>query len=239
MEGFTYSDIFATKGAEYLIVIAFLGILIPFVLILKRGGFSRSKHREAANLFSFSANDVPAGYLISPNHTWLFLEKHGAARIGFDPFVTGMGGSGTIRHLKEPGEMVRRGDVIVEIAGNGKQLELQSPVSGMYLGMNSELSPGLSDSLTDLYGESWICRIRPSNWLAETGFCHIAGDARTWYQQEMVRLRDAIARKGFSSGPMGIPVILQDGGEVDLRQLSSLPEADWDHLKKEFFSLHS
>ena len=43
MEGFTYSDIFATKGAEYLIVIAFLGILVPFVLILRRGGFPGSR----------------------------------------------------------------------------------------------------------------------------------------------------------------------------------------------------
>ena len=34
MDGFTYVDIFATKGAEYLLVIAYLGLLIVFLRAL-------------------------------------------------------------------------------------------------------------------------------------------------------------------------------------------------------------
>lgn len=237
MEGFTYSDIFATKGAEYLIVIAFLGILVPFVLILRRGGFRRSLLTGIGSPQKFSVTDVPSGYLICRNHTWLYLEKQGAARIGFDPFITGMGGPGPIRQVKVPGETVRRGETIVEIASNGKILPLQSPVSGMYLGMNPQLIPTRSDSLSDLFGENWICRVRPSRWLDETLFCHIGSEARTWYQQETIRLRDALARQAFSTSHEGVAVILQDGGEVDLGHLSSLQETDWNQVKKDFFSL--
>ena len=180
---------------------------------------------------------MPSGYLICRNHTWLYLEKHGAARIGFDQFITGMGGAGPVRQVKVPGEIVQRGETIVEIAGDGKVLPLQSPVTGMYLGMNPQLSSSRSDSLPDLFGEDWICRVRPSRWLDEMIYCHIGSEARTWYQQETIRLRDALARQTFSTTHEGVPVILQDGGEVDLRQLSSLQETDWNQLKKDFFSL--
>ena len=36
MEGFTYVDIFATKGIEYLLVIVFLLVIIPFWMFLNR-----------------------------------------------------------------------------------------------------------------------------------------------------------------------------------------------------------
>jgi len=36
MDGFSYSDIFATKGIEYLVIIAFLALLIPFWIVLNK-----------------------------------------------------------------------------------------------------------------------------------------------------------------------------------------------------------
>ena len=36
MDGFTYHDIFETKGLEYLAIIAFFLLLIPFWIILNR-----------------------------------------------------------------------------------------------------------------------------------------------------------------------------------------------------------
>jgi glycine cleavage system H protein len=39
MDGFTYVNIFDTKGVEYLAIIAFLLLLIPFWLFLKNQYF--------------------------------------------------------------------------------------------------------------------------------------------------------------------------------------------------------
>ena len=36
MDGFSYHDIFATKGLEYLVIIAFLALLIPFWIVLNK-----------------------------------------------------------------------------------------------------------------------------------------------------------------------------------------------------------
>ena len=45
MDGFSYTDIFATKGIEYLVVITFLLLLIPFWMILsKESKFSTRLH---------------------------------------------------------------------------------------------------------------------------------------------------------------------------------------------------
>ena len=36
MDGFTYHNIFDTKGIEYLVIIAFFAILIPFWMLLNK-----------------------------------------------------------------------------------------------------------------------------------------------------------------------------------------------------------
>ena len=42
MDGFHYIDIFSTKGIEYLLVIAYLLLFIPFIRALHRGPLDQS-----------------------------------------------------------------------------------------------------------------------------------------------------------------------------------------------------
>jgi hypothetical protein len=45
MDGFSYFDIFATKGIEYLVVIVFLGMFILFARALTDGSRKRDEQR--------------------------------------------------------------------------------------------------------------------------------------------------------------------------------------------------
>ena len=49
MEGFTYVDIFATKGVEYLLVIGALLLFIPFWRMVSRPGRSDMRRRKASS----------------------------------------------------------------------------------------------------------------------------------------------------------------------------------------------
>ncbi len=53
MDGFTYINIFETKGIEYLAIIAFLVMLIPFWLLLNRKS-KRSGSNPEGIRYSFS-----------------------------------------------------------------------------------------------------------------------------------------------------------------------------------------
>jgi glycine cleavage system H protein len=50
MEGFTYVDIFATKGIEYLLVISVLLLFVPFWRMVTQP--AKKVYKEAENFFS-------------------------------------------------------------------------------------------------------------------------------------------------------------------------------------------
>ena len=54
MDGFTYHNIFETKGIEYLAILAFFAILIPFWLLLNRQIKIKNKIKRSFSLASFA-----------------------------------------------------------------------------------------------------------------------------------------------------------------------------------------
>jgi glycine cleavage system H protein len=70
MDGFTYYNMFDTKGIEYLVVIAFLLLLIPFWLALNRRVNVKETVRKALGVLSANVLRIPQGVFYSKNHTW-------------------------------------------------------------------------------------------------------------------------------------------------------------------------
>ena len=87
MDQFTYTDIFDTKGIEYLIVIAFLLLIIPFWIRLNRPLKLRTNLIETAGALTAGILRIPRGLFFSRNHTWSQLDGSGLARIGMDDLL--------------------------------------------------------------------------------------------------------------------------------------------------------
>ena len=100
MDGFSYSDIFATKGVEYLVVITFLTLLIPFWLILNKRSAIQGKIRRVLGNLSFNILKIPQGLFYSNNHTWMHMEKTGTASVGLDDLLLHMTGDVKFSNLK-------------------------------------------------------------------------------------------------------------------------------------------
>ncbi len=237
MEGFSYTDIFATKGIEYLVVIAFLLMLIPFTLFLnKRVTFAR-KIREVAGGITAGIRKVPQGLLFNRNHTWLFMEKSGTARLGLDNLLLHMTGPVRFTLQRSPGESLRRGDLLAVIEQDGKRLNVLSPVSGTLVSGNDLLqdSPALIND--DPYGSGWLCTIRPANWLNEVRSCFVAEEATAWLTREVARFRDFLSSTIENRLTINTMSVLQDGGEPADHCLERLPESVWTDFQKEFLEL--
>jgi len=236
MDGFSYSDIFETKGVEYLVIIAFLALLIPFWVVLNKQTKMTKQIQTALGVLSARILKIPQGLFYGKNHTWMFMEKTGAAKVGLDDLLLHLTGKVRFGNLKNPGEMILKGDLLTEIDQNGKLLRIFSPVSGKIVDTNSMLNESNGLLNEDPYGKGWIYKIKPSNWIDETKSCYFAEEATNWSAKELERFKDFLARtmKGYTLETAMI--IMQDGGELLDHSLSALPDEIWKDFQKEFLN---
>jgi len=238
MDGFSYSDIFATKGIEYLIIITFLVLLVPFWLVLNKQKQISSTIKKALGFLTQSVLRIPQGLFYSKNHMWMYMEKSGTAKLGLDDLLLHITGEVKFKLQKNQGDMIQKGELLTEIDQNGKLLRIFSPVSGKIMNINATINenPGMLNE--DPYGKGWICKIKPTNWIAETKACYFAEEATNWSEGELERFKDFLAESMKNYAPQPSLVILQDGGELCDHSLSTLPSEIWRDFEGEFLNLN-
>jgi glycine cleavage system H protein len=234
MDGYSYINIFDTKGIEYLVIIAFLVLLIPFWLLLNRKTKLGHEIAKAMNHLSVNIKDIPQGFFYSNNHSWTHLEKSGAATVGLCDMLLQITGEVKLNFLKDTGEIINKGDLIAEIDQNGKHLRLYSPISGIIMNTNPLLALNPRILNYDPYGNGWLCKVKPLNWKSETNSYYLAEEATAWLKAELERLRDFLAIRANKYSPETSMVILQDGGEITGSLLSDLPDELWQDFQHEF-----
>ena len=139
MDGFSYTDIFATKGIEYLVVITFLLLLIPFWMILSKESTFSTRLRKVFSDLSFKVLKIPQGLFYGKNHTWMFMEKSGEAKVGLDDLLLHLTGEVKCLFSKNTGEIIHKGDLFLELIQDDKLLKIISPVSGQIMSVNTTL----------------------------------------------------------------------------------------------------
>mgnify|MGYP001577975327 CR=1 FL=1 len=236
MDGFSYSNIFETKGIEYIAVITFFAILIPFWIILNKKVKISKQFQKTLGVLTANALRIPQGIFYSKNHTWTHLEVSGIAKVGLDDLLLHITGDVKFSNLKKSGEKVSKGDVLAEIDSNGKQLKILSPISGEVLNTNPILKEDSQAVSQDPYGQGWVYKIKPTNWVSETNSYYLADEASNWSAMELLRFKDflALSMKKYSAEPALIT--LQDGGELCDNPISEMPNELWQDFQKEFLN---
>lgn len=236
MDGFSYYNIFDTKGIEYLVIIAFLLLLIPFWLALNKQVQIKEHFRKALGVLSAAILKVPQGCFYCKNHTWAYLEKSGSAKVGLNDLLMHITGEVNLRPLRNPGDEILKGELLAEVDQNGKSLQIFSPISGKILGANTALSMNYHLLSEDPYGKGWIYDVKPTNWVAETASLYFADEATNWLKKELERYKDFLAMNLAKSMPETSYAVLQDGGELIDNSLSDLPGELWQDFQKEFLN---
>jgi glycine cleavage system H protein len=237
MNGFSYNNIFETKGIEYLIIIAFLLMIIPFWIVINRQVPLKNQIRNAIGILSESILRIPKGILFNKNHTWVHLLKSGVAEVGIDDFLLHVTGELKFTGLKEPGSFIRKGEVLAAADHNGKILKLYSPISGRIEKINALLTEDPAAKNDDPYEKGWICKINPEGWTEETGSYFLADEALAWTKAELQRFKDFLAGSVRKYSPEASMVLLQDGGELCDTPLAELPDEVWHDFQKSFLDL--
>jgi len=233
MDGFTYHNIFETKGIEYLAILAFFAILVPFWLLLNRRIKTKQAQRSSGTL-NINSLKIPQGLFFSKYHIWSHLGVSGIARVGLDDLLLHMIGEVKFSGIKEQGERIKKGELIAKIDHKGKMLNLYSPISGEILEANPVLTsnPGLLNE--DPYVKGWMYKIKPVSWTADTYSYYLAEDATLFSRQELDKFKEFISTSLGKYSPVPTMQILQDGGELLDQPLSELPNDAWLDFQEDF-----
>ena len=234
MNQFVYSDIFDTKGIEYIIVISFLLLIIPVWRLLNKPVKQSASVGEALQALTLKALRIPQGLLFNKNHTWSHLEKSGMASVGMDDLLLHLTGGVELKYLKEQQEKVKRGEPIARIIQEGKELVITSPLSGEIERVHVSLEEDSGAISNDPYG-SWLYRIKPEKWQEETNNAMMAGSATDWAQKELDRFKDYMAEAVSKSS--GAEMALQAGGELLAYPLKDMDGEIWKDFQEKFLNI--
>lgn len=182
---------------------------------------------------------IPQGIFFSKNHTWTHLDKEGLARVGIDDLLLHLTGEVKVKRLKQPGEIIQKGDFLIDIEHKGNSLKIASPISGEIINNNQLLleNPNLLNE--DPYMKGWMYKIKPSRWIAETNSFYLAEEATNWSAKEIERFKDFLAAsvERYTEEPSNL--VLQDGGELIDHPLSELPNEVWQDFQRSFLGTKS
>lgn len=177
---------------------------------------------------------APKGLYFDRSHTWAFMEQDGIVKVGIDDFLQHITGTITRIKMKKPGERVRKGEKILTIIRDGKQLNINAPVSGIIKEQNHLLITDSSIINSSPYSEGWVYTIEPKNWLRETEFLLMSEKYKEWLKNEFGRLKDFFATSSRSNSDVYAQIILQDGGQLTDKVLADLGPEVWEDFQTNF-----
>lgn len=223
-------------GRIFLFIIATLVLAGIIVAAARRKKKAEPKPAGASahNLINDLSMIIPKGLYFDKTHTWAFLEENGTVKVGVDDFLQHVTGKITRIKMKSPGKKVQKGEQILSIIRNGKQLNLYAPVSGTITEQNTLLE-GTSELINKSpYREGWIYRIEPSNWSRESQLLFMSEKQKEFIKKEFVRLRDFLMTALGSESNNYPQLALADGGEIRDGVLSDMGPEVWEDFQTNF-----
>jgi len=226
MEGFTYVDLFATKGIEYLLVIGFLLVLAPFWRFLRvpaRAGIEAVRRAVASVAQWFS---LPEGLFYHQGHTWVMPQGAELVKVGVDDFAQRLVGRSNKVDLPQIGSRIEQGNVGWKLGIDSKTIDMLSPVTGDVVAVNKDIvkNPDLINE--DPYGRGWLMMVKPDNKRATVKNLLTGKLATAWMEKTADELRDRMG------GEVG--VVYQDGGLPISGIAKALSPNAWDKMASEF-----
>lgn len=223
----------------FLIMLAVIvagGLILYGVYRLARVPGKTSPAFESVHNSAFSEKSlvIPKGLFFDKTHTWAFMERDGAVRIGVDDFIQHITGTITRLKMKKPGEKIVKGEQILSLIQNGKQLNIYSPVSGTITSTNEILTRNSSIINSSPYSDGWVYKIEPENWIKETRVMIMAEKYSEWVKDEFARLKDFLAKTLVSNEVKLSQVVLQDGGEIRESLLEDFGPEVWEDFQTGF-----
>lgn len=204
METYGYVDIYATKGIEYLIVIAFLASFVYFSRAFSLRTVAAGVARTIADIVEWFR--LPADLHYHQGHSWMKNEADDLVSVGLDDFAQKL--VGKVDHIDLPpvGAKLAQGEKAWSLKVDSRPFAMLSPVDGEVVAVNVEAMRAPEIVNQDPYGKGWLLKVRPGKLAADKRNLLSGTLARRWMEDTV----DALRRE--SGGVLG--PVAQDGGQL-------------------------
>lgn len=225
-----------------LILITFVTMVIIVDAIVQYNANRKSKvgskSSVSVRIFSEASVSVPKGLYFDKTHTWSFMEQNGTVKIGIDDFLVHITGELNKILMKKPGEKIVKGEPAFTVIQNGKQLTINSPITGIIKSQNLQLADDSTSLKNSPFNDGWVYLVEPSNWLRETQAMIMADKYKEWLKNEFSRLKDFLATFKLDNNATLSPIVLQDGGELKDNVLEDFGPEVWEEFQTKFINTH-
>lgn len=222
-------DFLSTKGIEYLLMIGYLLLFVPFAWILRRMTVAPAAAAMPGTASSpnTSRHDIPRGIHLHRGHSWAALEGGDLLRVGIDDFAQRLIGRPTELSLPSPRQHLQQGEKGWQVRVDGHTVDLLSPVQGEVVEVNDEVIRTPQLVCEDPYERGWLLKVRVAN--AATAMKNLLPQrlACAWMDEVYEELGSLM---GGDLGP-----VLQDGGLPLPGFATQLTGDRWPEIAKRFF----
>lgn len=200
MEGIRFVDIYATKGIEYLVVIAFFGAVVLFAHYL----YGRRRAPALVPAESGTRFRVPEKLFYHQGHSWLRPQSGSLGVVGVDDFAQKLLGMVDSVELPPVGTRLTQGAKGWSLVVDSVRVPMLAPANGEVVEVNQEVlrSPALLQR--DPYGSGWLLKVKDPAIASDTHNLLSGRMARAWMENALEKL---------SPIPhTSLGMVLQDGG---------------------------
>ncbi|MDF1561926.1 MAG: hypothetical protein P1V51_02710 [Deltaproteobacteria bacterium] len=235
MDAFHYIDMFATKGVEYLLVIAFLAAIVPFWIWLQRSSSEERPRRlvleTGAGLALMQRPFAPADVLIDAGHTWVRPARApGLLAVGIDNLVTEVLGDLDAIEVPPAGTPLKVGDPLFTLRLGERAWVLPAPVDGVVAKIDDDAIARPRSIIADPYGGEWLT-LEPGESTPEPGRLREGERANAWLDDEFDRLIDLL-----TSHPAQATPYFADGAYPAVGVLARTDDALWQAFQDHFLT---
>lgn len=208
MEGFSFVDIYSTKGIEYLIAaVFFFGFLALQRYILTSAPGRKKAQELRPGLPAWFR--VPEGYGFHQGHTWMKVDlmspdRRRLVRVGLDDFAQKLIGRVDAVELPAVGSRLTQGDKGWSLMVDSVPIPMLSPVDGEVVAVNQEVLRSPEILRQDPYGKGWLLKVKSDRIAADIRNLLSGKVARAWMETSLENLHPI---RHEALGP-----VLQDGG---------------------------
>ncbi|MCK5078153.1 MAG: glycine cleavage system protein H [Calditrichia bacterium] len=194
MEGFQYEDIFATKGVEYLLILAFLVLLVLYFRLLNKQGKGVKQAKPIKNngipLIDFFT--VTAGFYYHQAHSWLKVENEKTVWVGIDDFANKLLGKIDEIELPKLGSKLIQGEIGWKIKIEGKAVDFISPVNGTIDEVNEVVINSPEKINSDNFSTKWLIKVNVDKLESSVNNLLSGNMAAAWLNESVKQLQKEI-----------------------------------------------
>ncbi len=227
MEGFTYVDLFATKGIEYILVLSALLVFAFFWRFL--GTSTKTVIETVQDVIPVISEwfHLPKEIHYHQGHSWAVPESGNLVKVGIDDFAQKLVGQIKDINIPKVGSKVTQGEKAWRLKVDSKSIDMLSPVDGKVYAINEEIINSPENLSKNPYGEAWLMKIQVPKISANFKNLLSGNLAQKWMEQVREKL---LTHMDYNLGE-----VYQDGGVPVNGIAKNIDPENWDKLAQEFF----